>query len=128
MSSILCTIKTSLKTIKVPKGSNLRTVLLENNIPLYNGKSQTFNCGGIGTCGTCACQVKALNSDNVAEIKDEKPKTMQRGSAEELRLKLPPHFNKNDKIRLACQCIVNEDVIVEKFEGFCGHQYDKLKW
>jgi len=112
-------IKTSLGVIEATSGSNLRTTLLENGVPLYNGKSATFNCNGLGTCGTCAVQVKALDGSS--------PKSMPRLTAEELRLKLPPHFNKNENIRLACQCSVNEDVVVEKFEGFCGHKYDSNK-
>ena len=41
------------------KGQNLRTVLLDNGLAksLYEGKSVFTNCGGAGTCGTCAVEV-----------------------------------------------------------------------
>ncbi|EFC37967.1 predicted protein [Naegleria gruberi] len=122
MSKVKHIIKTSLKTFEVASGTNLRAALVENGIPLYNGKTETFNCGGNGTCGTCAVQV--LDIDEKTSVKD----SMKRTSGEEMRLKLPPHFNKNQDIRLACQCQVTQDVSVQKFDGVCGHKFDKTKW
>jgi hypothetical protein len=37
-------------------GANLRQVLLEQGIDLYNNQAKLSNCHGIGTCGTCAVQ------------------------------------------------------------------------
>ncbi|KAF0972020.1 hypothetical protein FDP41_009716 [Naegleria fowleri] len=115
-------IKTSLKTLQVPVGSNLRQVLLENDIPLYNGNTQTFNCGGRGVCGTCAVQVKSNVDGGLSNTK-----LMKRTLGEEIRLKLPPH-DLNQDIRLACQCTVEEDIEVQKFDGVCGHKYEKKVW
>ncbi|KAG2383531.1 hypothetical protein C9374_004202 [Naegleria lovaniensis] len=121
MSKLKHLIKTSLKTIEVPSGSNLRKILLEHNIPLYNGKTQAFNCGGNGACGTCAVQVQTIDGHSKTQI-------MKRTLGEEVRLKLPPHLNKNEDIRLACQCTVEEDIEVQKFDGVCGHKLDKKVW
>lgn len=51
------------KTFECATGSNLRKVLLENDINLYNGKAKIINCMGIGTCGTCAVQVEGEVSE-----------------------------------------------------------------
>ncbi len=40
------------KTFTCDQGANLRKVLLENNIDLYNGNARVINCHGLGTCGT----------------------------------------------------------------------------
>ena len=51
------------KTFECPQGANLRQVLLQNGIKLYNGATSTLNCHGIGTCGTCAVQVEGAVSE-----------------------------------------------------------------
>ena len=45
--------------ISALKGQLLRTVFLDNGLgnSLYEGKSAFTNCGGAGTCGTCAVEV-----------------------------------------------------------------------
>ncbi|MGB3655969.1 MAG: 2Fe-2S iron-sulfur cluster binding domain-containing protein, partial [Rivularia sp. (in: cyanobacteria)] len=45
------------KTFECESGSNLRQVLLEHGVDVYNGNSKTINCRGLGTCGTCAVAV-----------------------------------------------------------------------
>jgi mRNA interferase HigB len=39
-------------------GANLRQVLLEQGIDLYDGNAKFINCMSIGTCGTCAVQIE----------------------------------------------------------------------
>ena len=51
------------KTITCNQGRNLREVLLENGIDLYNGGSTVINCRGIGTCGTCAVEIEGEVSE-----------------------------------------------------------------
>jgi len=77
------------------KGQMLRTVLLENNIKLYDGKATFTNCGGAGTCGTCAVDI----SNN--EFWYERPQF------EALRLKKYP-----PSARLACNTIIEGDCTV----------------
>ena len=51
------TIKFQGKTVTCAKGANLRQVLLENKLDLYNGNAKYINCRGIGSCGTCAVEI-----------------------------------------------------------------------
>jgi len=41
----------------VSRGANLRTVLLENNYPVYGKLSNHINCGGRGLCATCGIEI-----------------------------------------------------------------------
>ncbi|MFE1747291.1 2Fe-2S iron-sulfur cluster-binding protein [Coleofasciculus sp. H7-2] len=93
------------KTFECSTGANLRQVLLENGIDLYNGKAKIINCQGLSTCGTCAVAVEG----NVSEA-NWKDKT---------RRSLPPHSPTVNR-RLACQTQVLGDVKVTKFDGFWG--------
>lgn len=91
-------------------GSNLRQVLLDHKIDLYN--SGMINCHGFGTCGTCAVKVEG----EVSEI----------GWQEKARLSLPPH-SPTHGLRLSCQTKVLGDVKVTKYDGFWG-QGSKTVW
>ncbi len=86
-------------------GANLREVLIDHGIYPHNGASRYVNCFGLGSCGTCAVKitgrVKPLNA------------------TEKLRLSVPPH-SPGSGLRLACQIKVENDLKVEKFEGFWG--------
>ena len=93
------------KTIECESGSNLRKVLLDNNIDLYNGNAKIINCRSIGTCGTCAVAIEG----EVSEVTWK----------EKTRLGLPPHSSESDR-RLACQTKVLGDVRVTKYDGFWG--------
>ncbi|MFB2978264.1 hypothetical protein [Microseira sp. BLCC-F43] len=42
------------KTVTWEVGANLRQVLRQNKIDLYNGQAKSINCRGSGSCGTCA--------------------------------------------------------------------------
>lgn len=99
------------KVIDCNVGDNLRKVLLENDVPLYNGNARIINCMGIGSCGTCAVEI----SGNLAD----------RNWKEKARLSFPPHKLEKQR-RLACQVKVTDDLIVKKYDGFWG-QGDRLK-
>ena len=100
------------KIFECNSGRNLRKVLLEQDIELYNGKSKIINCMGIGSCGTCAVAVEGLVS--------------QANWKEKTRLGLPPHSSTSNR-RLACQIKVNGDVNVTKYDGFWG-QGSEIVW
>ncbi|OLP20420.1 (2Fe-2S)-binding protein [Leptolyngbya sp. 'hensonii'] len=93
------------KTFECEQGANLRQVLLQNGVDLYNGNASTVNCHGFGTCGTCAVQVEGEVS-----APNWRDKT---------RRSLPPHSPAQNR-RLACQTQVLGDVRVTKFDGFWG--------
>jgi ferredoxin len=92
-------------------GANLRQVLLENSVDLYNGNARIINCMGIGTCGTCAVAIEGDVSE--ANWRDT------------TRRSLPPH-SLDRNLRLACQTKVLGDVTVSKFSGFWGHEQDPI--
>lgn len=89
-------------------GANLRRVLLQHGRSPYNGRARQLNCRGLGSCGTCAVEVRGKLSP---------PTFMERW-----RLNFPPHRKGLQKgLRLACQCRVLEgEVVVEKKKGFWG--------
>ncbi len=93
-------------------GSNLRRVLLDNHVNLYNGVFAVANCHGLDTCGTCAVGV-------AGEVSDMEGK-------EKLRLSLPPHDLSKNR-RLACQTKVLGNVAVTKYDGKWG-QGDNPLW
>ena len=91
----------------VQRGELLRTALLRRGISPHNNNSMLINCRGLGTCGTCAVEVRG----------DVEP--AEASQRERLRLSFPPH-ELRPNLRLACQCTVRGDVVVSKFEGFWG--------
>ncbi|OKH23253.1 (2Fe-2S)-binding protein [Hydrococcus rivularis NIES-593] len=100
------------KTITCPQGANLRRVLIENGIDLYNGNAKIINCMGIGSCGTCAVEIEG-------EVSEPNWKDKTRRS-------LPPHSPTKNR-RLACQTKVRGDVRITKYNGFWG-QGDRYVW
>lgn len=96
--------------IECETGAVLRDVLLEAGVSPHNGRAGVLNCGGHGTCGTCAVDV----TGDVSEI----------GQREKVRLSVPPH-DSNDGLRLACQTRVQGDVTVQKYPGFWGQHTDQ---
>jgi ferredoxin len=90
-------------------GANLRQVLLEQDIDLYNGKAKYINCMSIGTCGTCAVQIEGeVSAANWKDI---------------TRRSLPPHQPERN-LRLACQVKVLGDIKVTKFDEFWGQGHE----
>ena len=93
------------KTFECEVGANLRRVLLQQGVALYNQQATLINCRGIGTCGTCAVKIEGTVS--AANWRDRS------------RRALPPHSPERD-LRLACQTQVLGDVKVTKYDGFWG--------
>ncbi|MEO0868506.1 MAG: 2Fe-2S iron-sulfur cluster-binding protein [Cyanobacteria bacterium J06642_11] len=106
------TVKAQGKTFECRIGDNLRRVLLDHGVPLYNGNAKFINCRGIGSCGTCAVQIEG--SVSPANWKDQG------------RRSLPPHKPERP-LRLACQTQVQGDITVTKYDQFWG-QGDTKVW
>ena len=95
------------RTIECEQGENLRRVLMDANLPLYNGVAKSIHCRGLGTCGTCAVAVEGEVSEMTA--------------VEKWRLGFPPH-RREQELRLACQCKVQGDLKITKHKGLWGQQ------
>jgi ferredoxin len=93
------------REIDCDEGAILRDALIEAGESPHNGRAQTLNCRGHGTCGTCAVEIEG----DVSERTDQ----------ESRRLSFPPH-DPDDGLRLACQTRVQGDVVVRKYPGFWG--------
>ncbi len=95
------------KTFECETGANLRQALMDNGVDLYSPRANYVNCMGIGTCGTCAVEIKG----KVSEV----------NWRDRARRSLPPH-NPDKSLRLACQTKVIGDVRIIKYKGFWGHE------
>lgn len=95
------------QTIECEFGDNLRSVLLQAGVKLYNGPMKLIHCRGLGTCGTCAVRLSG---------EANKPTAVERW-----RLNFPPHQDSLEKgIRLACQCQVEGELTLTKLDGWWG--------
>jgi ferredoxin len=95
--------------IECEEGALLRDVLLDAGLSPHNGRADSLNCHGFGTCGTCAVEVEGPVSEPT--------------SRERRRLNFPPH-SPDAGLRLSCQTRVQGDVTVRKYEGFWGQHTD----
>ena len=109
--------------------ASLRQLLIEAGHPPYNHPATAVNCRGIGTCGTCAVEVRVLAGPGTS------PLTLR----EKLRLRLPPHSaaaaaaaaaagetsTGKVTVRLSCQTQVlpGSTVEVRKHGGMWGQRY-----
>lgn len=93
------------RTIECETDAVLRDVLLEAGVSPHNGRANSINCRGHGTCGTCAVEV----TGDVSDV----------DSRERARLSAPPH-DLDAGLRLACRTRVRGDVTVHKYPGFWG--------
>lgn len=51
------------QVLEVPKGSNLRAVLLKHGISPYTKWTKDLNCGGRGICATCGVWISHTEPD-----------------------------------------------------------------
>ena len=80
------------QALHVERGSTLRTALLTAGATPHNSNARLINCRGLGTCGTCAVEVRGAVDPG------------EWTAAERLRLNFPPHGAPgNARLRLACQ-------------------------
>lgn len=78
------------KSVQTPGGKTLLSALIDNQIYLPSA------CGGKGTCGTCKCKVLEGGGDILPT-----------------ELSLVDRVERNQKIRLACQVKVKEDMAIQ---------------
>lgn len=100
------------KTFEVAVETNLREALLAQDIDLYSGTANIFNCHGHGLCGTCLVHVEGAVSEPT--------------KLETTRMAFPPHSAHKDR-RLSCQAKVLGDVRVTKFDGHFG-EGEQVRW
>jgi ferredoxin len=67
------------RRIETVKGTLLRPLLLQCNIPIYEGGAKLTNCGGGGSCGTCV--VKVINNADWVERPDFEAKRLKKYDA-----------------------------------------------
>ena len=106
-----------LKTIRCNRGANLRQILLQNSVDLYNNGAKVINCWRISGCGVDAVQVKGsrsafLNSFAVWRLHLCRLDTSTLWSVRSSSL--PPH-SPTINLHLACQTKVLADVKVIEF-------------
>ena len=94
-------------SVECKEGANLRRVLLDAKLPLYNGVAKTIHCRRLGTCGTCAIEIEGEVTEMTA--------------VEKWRLGFPPHQT-GCGLRLACQCKVMGDLKINKHGGMWGNR------
>ena len=102
-------------------GATLRDVLMRGAASLYAPPMDLLHCRGLGTCGTCALEVRPEadqgNSGDAAS-----PVT----AMERWRLRFPPHSPDNAPVdpgatlRLACQVRVMGDLRCVRRGGLWG--------
>lgn len=105
------------KEVEVPAGTNLRRVALDSGVNLYKGingfgesLNKVLNCHGFGVCGSCAVGITKGMAN-----------TSPMGVIEKAKFKgylIPDkacfqYIGNEDKLRLACQTLVNGDIEVE---------------
>lgn len=101
--------------IECAEGAVLRDVLRAAGHTPHNGRAETLNCRGLGSCGTCAV--------GLTSVDDGDPPVSEPTLRECARLSFPPHTPESG-LRLACQTRVYGDVVVEKYPGFWGQHVD----
>lgn len=97
------------KILKTEKGSNLRKVLVDNGINVYQSITRWTNCKGKQLCGTCIVDIKegGMNTNR---------KSMDEGST----LRENP-----DTYRLSCVTFVYGDITVETFPPIEAAQWTR---
>lgn len=53
------------RALRAPRGAKLRTALLQAGVSPHNGRATLINCRGLGTCGTCAVEIRWTFTNNV---------------------------------------------------------------
>mmetsp|Transcript_30872 Transcript_30872/g.61125 ORF Transcript_30872/g.61125 Transcript_30872/m.61125 type:complete len:319 (+) Transcript_30872:81-1037(+) len=97
------------RTFVVPKGSNVREVLAENDINVYQSLTRWTNCSGKQLCGTC-----------IVNISEGSAGTSRKTLDEESTLRDNP-----DSYRLSCVTFAYSDITVETFPPIEAYQWTR---
>jgi len=97
------------QTITAPKGANVRQVLVDSGINVYQSLTRWTNCEGKQLCGTCIVNVKEGNGN-----------TNRKSMDEESTLRENP-----DGYRLACVTFAYGDITVETFPPIKAAQWTR---
>lgn len=97
------------RTIQAPVGANLRQVLVDNNINVYQSITRWTNCKGKQLCGTC-----------IVNVPQGSYNTNRKSMDEESTLRENP-----DSYRLSCITFAYGDVTVETFPPIQAAQWTR---
>lgn len=97
------------KTITAPVGTNVRQLLVDNNINVYQSVTRWTNCKGKQLCGTCIVNVASGSMS-----------TNRKSMDEESTLRENP-----DSYRLSCVTFAYGDVTVETFPPIKAAQWTR---
>ena len=97
------------KILTAPTGTNLREVLVENDINVYQSFTRWTNCKGKQLCGTC-----------IVNVTDGAINTNRKSMDEESTLRENP-----DSYRLSCVAFAYGDVTVETFPPIEASQWTR---
>ncbi|KAG7367772.1 ferredoxin [Nitzschia inconspicua] len=98
-----------LTRLKAPSGTNIRQLLVDNNINVYQSITRWTNCKGKQLCGTC-----------IVNIADGLPNTNWKSMDEASTLRSNP-----DSYRLSCVAFAHGDVTVETFPPINADQWTR---
>ena len=85
------------RTIQVAPGTNLRKAAIANKIGIYAHVFKLLNCRGRGLCSSCRVEIVS-------------GKVGDRNEVEESNLKRT--LKKNPNLRLACQIVIEDNLVV----------------
>ena len=85
------------RTIQVAPGTNLREAAIANKIGIYAHVFKLLNCRGRGLCSSCRVEIVS-------------GKVSDRNEVEEGNLKRT--LKKNPNLRLACQIVIEDNLVV----------------
>lgn len=99
----------SVTTLEAPTGTNIRQLLVDNGINVYQSVTRWTNCKGKQLCGTC-----------IVNVVDGAPNTNWKSMDEASTLRANP-----DSYRLSCVAFAHGDVTVETFPPINADQWTR---
>ena len=95
--------------LEAPTGTNIRQLLVDNGINVYQSVTRWTNCKGKQLCGTC-----------IVNVVDGSPNTNWKSIDEASTLRANP-----DSYRLSCVTFAHGDVVVETFPPIEADQWTR---
>lgn len=85
------------RKVQIEPGANLREVAITNRVSIYPHIFKLLNCRGRGLCSSCRVEIV---SGNVSPRNEVEEKNLKRA------------LKKNPELRLACQILVEDNLVV----------------